>query len=326
MAKGSSLADSIRPGMVVGAGPLIRAMAERIGVAPTIDGMVGWEAPGWRRALLVNRLTDRDPRYQVWEAVDLTDVPWLLGAGLTAADLTDDARGRALDQLAAAGVGAAFRATPPRWWPCTTTVAPVTVTDKRSHPAPPPTVYRVQVTWGPAMRRPCRRNWRGAVRWCSSPRCPRPAMPPPPSSATTRARPGGSKAALPEAPGLRGGGLSAAPGAHCSPRLRHAAGAVGVQRHRTPGPAIPRAPSDVLSRTGDPSHGPAHCAPVPGDSGPLARRRPPLPGGSRGASPGAPRHSAGAGLLRGHLHDRTGARRPGLKNCGPRPRDVRKVS
>ena len=51
----------------------------------------------------------------------------------------------------------AFRAAAPRWWPCRTTVGPVTVTEKRAHrgrprrddPAPTHTVYRVQVTWGP---------------------------------------------------------------------------------------------------------------------------------------------------------------------------------
>ena len=52
---------------------------------------------------------------------------------------------------------AAFRAAAPRWWPCTTPVGPVTVTEKRARrgrprrddPAPTHTVYRVQVTWGP---------------------------------------------------------------------------------------------------------------------------------------------------------------------------------
>ena len=72
--------------------------------------MVGWDAtrcrlsPGERiLALLVNLLTDREPLYPVPEAFRLTDVPLLLGAGIMAADLTDDAWGRALDKLAAAG-------------------------------------------------------------------------------------------------------------------------------------------------------------------------------------------------------------------------------
>ena len=33
----------------------------------------------------------------------------------------------------AEAAAAAFRATAPRWWPCTTTVGPVTVTEKRAH-------------------------------------------------------------------------------------------------------------------------------------------------------------------------------------------------
>ena len=51
----------------------------------------------------------------------------------------------------------AFRAEPPSWWGCQTTVRAVTRTAKRPRPgrprrdAAPPTrtVYRVQVTWGP---------------------------------------------------------------------------------------------------------------------------------------------------------------------------------
>ena len=111
------MADIVRPGMVVGAGPLIRAMAERIGLVPTIDALVGWDpsrcrlSPGERiLALIIHWLTDREPLYPVWEAFDLTDVPLLLGAGITAADLTDDALGRALDKLAAAGAAAVFSA------------------------------------------------------------------------------------------------------------------------------------------------------------------------------------------------------------------------
>ena len=88
------MGDIVRPGMVVGAGPLIRAMAERIGLVPTIDGLVGWDparcrlSPGERiLALMINLRTDRAPLYQVWDAFALTDVPLLLGAGITADDL-----------------------------------------------------------------------------------------------------------------------------------------------------------------------------------------------------------------------------------------------
>ena len=106
-----------RPGVVVGAGPILRAVADRIGLVPVIDQAVAWDAercrlsPGERMfALILNLLTDRQPLYQVTDAFRLTDVPLLLGPGVTAADLTDDALGRALDKLAAAGAAAVFSA------------------------------------------------------------------------------------------------------------------------------------------------------------------------------------------------------------------------
>ncbi len=106
-----------RPGVVVGAGPILRAVADRIGLVPVIDQAVAWDAercrlsPGERIfALILNLLTDRQPLYQVTDAFRLTDVPLLLGPGVTAADLTDDALGRALDKLAAAGAAAVFSA------------------------------------------------------------------------------------------------------------------------------------------------------------------------------------------------------------------------
>ena len=54
-------------------------------------------------ALLVNRLTEREPLYRVQEAFTLTDPALLLGHGITAWDLGDDALGRALDKLSPAG-------------------------------------------------------------------------------------------------------------------------------------------------------------------------------------------------------------------------------
>ena len=67
--------------------------------------------PGERiLALVLNLLTDRQPLYQVGDAFQLTDVPLLLGPGVAAEDLTDDALGRALDKLAAAGPAAVFSA------------------------------------------------------------------------------------------------------------------------------------------------------------------------------------------------------------------------
>lgn len=102
---------------VVGAGPLLAAVARRIGLVATIDQMVTWDAtrcrlsPGERiLALVLNLLTEREPLYQVDDAFRLTDPALLLGAGITVDDLGDDALGRALDKLAQAGPAAAFSA------------------------------------------------------------------------------------------------------------------------------------------------------------------------------------------------------------------------
>jgi transposase len=106
-----------RPGVVVGAAPILRALADRIGLVAVVDQMVAWDpercrlSPGERiLALVLNLLTDRQPLYQVTDAFRLTDVPLLLGPGVAAEDLTDDALGRALDKLAAAGPAAVFSA------------------------------------------------------------------------------------------------------------------------------------------------------------------------------------------------------------------------
>ncbi len=64
--------------------------------------MVAWDppicklSPGERiQALVLNLLTVRQPLYRVQAEFALTDPALLLGAGMTAADLTDDALGRA---------------------------------------------------------------------------------------------------------------------------------------------------------------------------------------------------------------------------------------
>ena len=117
MAKAISLEQVPRSGVVVGAGPILRAVDDRIGLVPVIDQAVAWDAARCRLspgegilALILNLLTDRQPLYQVTAAFRLTDVPLLLGPGVTAADLTDDALGRALDKLAAEGAAAVFSA------------------------------------------------------------------------------------------------------------------------------------------------------------------------------------------------------------------------
>ena len=117
---------------------------------------------------------------------------------------------------------AAFRATAPRWWPCTTTVGPVTVTEKRAHrgrprrddPAPTHTVYRVQVTWGPRDE--------AAVRTALERRSPCVLITTLPATrydaaALLREVQGadqrGAAVSLPEGPGVRGCGLSEETGA-----------------------------------------------------------------------------------------------------------------
>ena len=107
----------LQPAAVVGAGPILATVARRIGLVATIDQMVPWDAtrcrlsPGERiLALILNLLTERQPLYQVDDAFRLTDPGLLLGAGVTVDDLGDDALGRALDKLAAAGPAAVFSA------------------------------------------------------------------------------------------------------------------------------------------------------------------------------------------------------------------------
>ena len=87
-------------GVVVGAGPILSAVARRIGLVEIIDGLVAGDAtrcrlsPGERiLALILNLLTDRQPLYQVDDAFRLTDPALLLGAGVTVDDWGDDARG-----------------------------------------------------------------------------------------------------------------------------------------------------------------------------------------------------------------------------------------
>lgn len=94
---------------VVGAGPLIRALCEAIGLREVIDENLAWDdrrcklSPGERiQALMINILTRRRPLYRVWETFEETDVELVLGEGITYEDLNDDALARALDKLQAA--------------------------------------------------------------------------------------------------------------------------------------------------------------------------------------------------------------------------------
>jgi hypothetical protein len=106
-----------RPGVVVGAGPILRAVADRIGLVSVTDQAVAWDAercrlsPGERiLALILNLLTDRPPLYPATGAFRLTDGPLLLGPEVTAADRTDGPSGAAAVFSAVAARGYAVEA------------------------------------------------------------------------------------------------------------------------------------------------------------------------------------------------------------------------
>ena len=117
MAKSAPMNTPPQAAAVVGAGPILAAVARRIGRVATIDQLLTWDAtrcrlsPGERiLALILNWLTEREPLYQVDDAFRLTDPALLLGAGITGDDLGDDALGRARDKFAQAGPAAVFSA------------------------------------------------------------------------------------------------------------------------------------------------------------------------------------------------------------------------
>ena len=65
---------------------------------------------------MLNLLNARQPLYRVQEEFALTDTALLVGAGIAAADVTDEALGRALDKRAVAGGAAVFSAVAARAW------------------------------------------------------------------------------------------------------------------------------------------------------------------------------------------------------------------
>ena len=90
----------------VGAGPLIRAVYEAIGLREVIDENVEWDdqrcklSPGERiQALIIDVRTRRRPLYRVWGTFEETDIEPLLGAGVNCEDLNDDAFARAPDKM-----------------------------------------------------------------------------------------------------------------------------------------------------------------------------------------------------------------------------------
>ena len=89
---------------VMGASAVLANLIDRFGWVKLIDDAVGQDdyklSIGTRiKALLINIGTDRKALYKVQRFYERRDVEVLLGEGVTASDLNDDALGRALDRL-----------------------------------------------------------------------------------------------------------------------------------------------------------------------------------------------------------------------------------
>ncbi len=100
---------------VVKAAPVFAELIRRLGWVERIDRMVPVRPEDCRlsvglrvKALLINILTDRKALYHVQRFYERQDVELLLGPGVTADALNDDALGRALDALDKAGVDRVF--------------------------------------------------------------------------------------------------------------------------------------------------------------------------------------------------------------------------
>ncbi len=92
--------------MEAGAAPLIAAMCDEIKLADTINQLVMWDdkqcklSPGTRiEAIIINVLSARRPLYKIESFYEQQDPEVLLGKGVTADLLNDDALARALDKL-----------------------------------------------------------------------------------------------------------------------------------------------------------------------------------------------------------------------------------
>lgn len=103
--------------MPVNAAPLVRALCDQLGIVSVINDSVDWDpvrcklSPGELICALVICFFFRQrPLYKVGDLFETTDCELLVGQGASHEDLNDDALGRALDKLAAAGPKAAFAA------------------------------------------------------------------------------------------------------------------------------------------------------------------------------------------------------------------------
>jgi transposase len=103
------------PGLSIEARPagatgLIAAYLRRLGLVEMVNRMVRWDEEQWKvspgqlvMALLINVLDSHRPLYRVEKYFAERDTEALLGKGVQAEHLHDDALGRALDRLAEAG-------------------------------------------------------------------------------------------------------------------------------------------------------------------------------------------------------------------------------
>ena len=115
--------ESVLPGgvpveaKVAGPGPMVAAMCDAEPLVEVIDGLVAWDpaqgrlSPGTRiKTLVVNMRPERRPPYRVHEAYAERDVELVLGSGVKAADINDNALARALDKLLEAGAKRVYSA------------------------------------------------------------------------------------------------------------------------------------------------------------------------------------------------------------------------
>ena len=100
-----------------GPGPIISALYQQLGLRETINNTLIWDEkqcqldPGTHvLALIINILCGRTPLYRVEEFFDEQDVELLFGTGVNNEHFNDDALGRTLDKIYAAGAKKVFSA------------------------------------------------------------------------------------------------------------------------------------------------------------------------------------------------------------------------
>src|SRR5690554_5739633 len=84
-----------------GATSLIAALCDEVGLEDIVNSVLRWDEKQWKvspgmlcKALVVNVLAGRKPLYKVEEFYQEQDVEKVLGEGVRAEDINDDALGR----------------------------------------------------------------------------------------------------------------------------------------------------------------------------------------------------------------------------------------